>query len=261
MARLLPDIVSLTPSSYEDYLRCPRLYLDTALLGVPPSDAAPSNAQGLLVHDMLWRIHTTGSCADDAHVAEVLDAHGARSEQIRDLVARHAQRCPSSATERDLHEQEFARFHRLPPPMFMATARIDAIWVHDGLLDVRDYKTGRRWTDRVADVPAAHVQAFTLAERARARGLRLRIRYEYLQTEIDDDPDPWELGDDDLDALEEELRAVVARMWADDTWRGVAAADVCGTCRYRSICRDSVTPGEPTWPVLAVTDLGTDEPG
>jgi hypothetical protein len=258
MTGLLSEIVGLTPSGYEDFLRCPRLFLNGALLGIPASDAAPSTDQGLLVHDMLWRIHDTGSCHDAAHVADVLDGHGATGDHIHELVARHATRCPSKASERDAHELSLARFHRQPPPMFMATARIDAVWVHDGMLDARDYKTGRRWTDRVADIPAAHVQAFTLARTARKHGLRLRLRYEYLQAEIDDDPEPWDIDDDDLDALDEELRAAVARMWSDDDWHGVNDADICRTCRYRSICRDSAAPGEPTWPVLvAVADDAT----
>lgn len=258
MTRRLADIVSLTPSNYEDFTRCPRLFFSNALLGVPASDAAPSTDQGLLVHDMLFRVHKDGSCHDDAHVRDVLAAHRADGEHVRALVARHATRCPSGGSTGQAHERNFARFHRQPAPMFMATARIDAIWVHDGVLDARDYKTGRRWTDRVADVPAAHVQAFTLANAARTRGLHLRLRYEYLQAEIDDDPEPWDLDDDDLDAIEEELRAAVGRMWSETDWRGVNDADVCGTCRYRSICRDSATPGEPTWPVLAVIPADDD---
>jgi hypothetical protein len=253
MTRLLPDIVSLTPSTYDDFLRCPRLLLNGTLLGIPPSDPAPATDQGLLVHDMLERIHAAGSCHDDAHVRDVLETHGAANDHVRAIVARHARRCPGAASDRQAHEWTHARFHLQPAPMFMATARIDAIWVHDGLLDARDYKTGARRADRVADIPAAHVQAFVLADAARRRGLRLRLRYEYLQAEIDDDPEPWDLDDDDLGPLEEELRRAVARMWSDDEWRGVAEVELCRTCRYRSICRDSAAPGEPAWAVLVAT--------
>jgi hypothetical protein len=252
--RLLADIVSVTPSTYEDFSRCNRLFYNSALLGVPASDAAPSSAQGLLVHDMLWRIHDTGSCHDDAHVDEVLQLHGAGTSVVREMIERHARRCPSKGSERGAHEQELARFHRFEVPMFMATARIDAIWVHDGMLDARDYKTGARYTDRVSDIPAAHVQAFVLGAAAQQRDLRLRLRYEYLQPEIDDDPDPWELDDDDLGAVEEELRAAVQRMWDEEEWRGVGKSDVCASCRYRSICRDSAARNVPSWPVLSAAD-------
>jgi len=53
-----------------------------------------------------------------------------------------------------------------------------------------------------------------------------------------------------LAAIEEELRAAVARMWDDRDWDGVREHDVCSRCRYRSVCRDSAAPGEPAWPVL-----------
>ena len=252
MSRLLAQIVSLTPSNYESFTRCPRLFFNESLLGIPASDAGRSSDQGLLVHDMLYTIHQGGSCADTDHVADVLAGHDADSEAIREMVARHSQRCPARASDSNAHEQELARFHRVPPPMFMASARIDAIWVHDGILDARDYKTGSLWHTCVADVPAAKVQAYVLASAATKRGLRLRLRYEYLQPEVADDPEPWEPDDDDIALVEEELRDAVERMWADERWTGIGEADVCGTCRYRSICRDSVTPGEPTWPVLSL---------
>lgn len=248
--RLLSDVVSVTPSNYDDFARCRRLFLNSALLGVPASDPVSSTDQGLLVHDMLWKIHTGGSCRDAAHVADVLVAHEADTAVIRELVARHALRCPSAGSERDAHEHDFARFHRAPPPMFMATARLDAVWQHDGVLDARDYKTGRPFAERVADIAAAHVQAYVLAPVARRRRLRLRLRYEYLQPEVDDDPEPWEPADDDLDALEEELRAAVEHMWNEREWRGVNETGACRVCRYRSICRDSAVAGEPAWPAL-----------
>jgi hypothetical protein len=257
--RLLSDVVSLTPSNYDDFTRCPRLFYCSALLGLPASDPAPSTDQGLLVHDMLRKIHADGACYDDDHVADVLVAHGIDTAVVREMVARHARRCPSLASERAAHEVDVARFHRMPPPMFMATARIDAVWIHDGMVDARDYKTGGRFVDAVADIAAAHVQAYALAARARERGLRLRLRYEYLQPEIDEDPEPWDLDDEALAAIEEELRAAVERMWTEDEWRGVSEIEVCRTCRYRSICRDSAAPGEPAWPVLSTDSGDTDQ--
>jgi hypothetical protein len=136
--------------------------------------------------------------------------------------------------------------------MYMATARIDAVWVHDGLLDARDYKTGARHHDRVADDPRARLQAYVLAPRAERRDLRLRLRYEHLTPEVDDDPEPFEPDADDLVAIEEELRCAVEAMWTDDPWRGVGEVEVCATCRWRSICPDSAAPSEPGWPVLAL---------
>jgi PD-(D/E)XK nuclease superfamily len=254
VTRLRSDITSLTPTKYEAFERCARSFYCRDVLGVPPSDPAPSNDQGLLVHDMLCRVHEHGSCHDAAHVADVLTGHGAGSEAVRELIARHADRCPSAAANDARHEIELARFHRQPPPMFMATARIDALWVHDGLLDARDYKTGRCWHARVCDVPAAQVQAFVLGSAANRHGLRLRLRYEYLQPEVDEDPEPWEPDDEDLACVEETLRSAVERMWAQSDWPGVNDPDICGSCQFRSICRDSAARGVPSWPVLATTE-------
>jgi hypothetical protein len=248
--RLLPDIVSITPTNYDDFVQCERRFLNRHLLGLPESDAGAPNETGLLAHDMLRSIHAGGSCRDAAYVADVLAGHAADDDHVRQLVDRHAQRCPSDADTRGAHELTMARFHRQPQPMFMATARIDAIWIHDALLDARDYNPGRLWHERVADVPAAKVQAFVLDEAARRRGLQLRLRYEYLSADVTEDPDAWEPDPDDMLAIEEELRSVVERKRGNE-WNGVADPALCSHCSYRSICRDSAARGEPTWPVLA----------
>jgi hypothetical protein len=247
--KLLPQIMPLSPSSYEAWTRCHRLFFAEQLLGVPASDTTVSPDHGLLVHELLRFLHAHGSCRDDAAVRDALLAHNCDDDLYRGVIARHARRCPEGA-ERDVHEVDLARFHRAPPPMFMATARIDAIWVHDGLLDARDYKTGRVTYDRVADDPRARVQAFVLARHADRRGLRLRLRYEHLALDVDDDPEPFEPEPDDLLAIDAELRDAVEGMWREDSWTGVGEAAVCSTCRYRSICPHSATPGEPTWPAL-----------
>jgi hypothetical protein len=248
--KLLPQIVRLTPSSYADFRWCQRLYLTSSLLRVPASDEGRSSDQGLLVHSVLEQLHARGTCHDPAHVTKVLDANQADSPQMRAFVDRHARRCPTEV-ENDAHEIDCVRFHRDPAPMFLATARIDVVWIHDGLLDVRDYKTGSVRYEHLADDPRARVQAWIMAQYAQRRNLRLQLRYEHLQPGVDDDPEAWEPGDDDLDAITEELRATVEAMWNADDWKGVAEVDVCRSCRYRSICRDSAAPGEPTWPVLS----------
>ena len=249
MKRMLGDIISITPSNYDDFVQCERRFLNRQLLGLPASDAGPPNDTGIKVHDLLRLIHAGGSCSDAAHVEAVLAGHDADNDHVQQLVDRHVRRCPSSDVSGSAHEVTLARFHKLPPPMFMATARIDAVWVHDGLLDARDYKTGRLRTDRLADDPAAKVQAFVLHQAARDRDLRLRLRYEYLNAEVVDDPEAWEPDAEDLAAIEEEIRAAVERMRTIDDWKGVAD-ERCTRCAYRSICRDSVAPSEPTWAVL-----------
>ena len=121
----------------------------------------------------------------------------------------------------------------------MATARFDALWAHDGVLDAHDYKTGQVWSDRVADDRQARLQAWVLAPLAEARGLTLRISFEHLAAEVLDDPEPFEPDADDLCAIEEELRLEVAAIRETTEFAGVADSEVCRRCRYRSICPDS----------------------
>ena len=223
--------------------RCPREYLLTHLLAVPPSDEIRPTDHGLLLHELLRVVHEQGTCRDADHVRDVLAGHGVDDPALRrDARAPHAP-LPDAMPRRGVHEVDLARFHRMPAPMFMATARIDAIWVHDGILDARDYKTGARWYERVADDPRARVQAFVLDQHARRRGLRLRLRYEHLAAEVDDDPEPFEPDDDDLAAIEEELRATVAELWSIDEWTRRRRRRRVPWCRFRSICPDSAAAG------------------
>ena len=134
--------------------------------------------------------------------------------------------------------------------MFMASARLDAVWTYDGVLDAHDYKTGRRWVERVGEDRQARVQAWTLAPLAEELGLRLRITFEHLSPDVVDDPVPFEPDADDLRGIEEELRAIVERMRSATEWNGVADTEVCATCDYRSLCPDSAAPGVPQWPAV-----------
>ncbi len=242
---LLPGIVSLSPTSLESWHRCPREWRNKSLLGVPPSNVEHGATHGLLVHRLLHLLHRTGSCHDAEHVADVLTTHGADA-RTADEVQRHARRCPIGA-EAVGHEIDWARAYP-SPPLFVATARLDAVWEHDGILDVRDYKTGRVAPYPVHEDRGARLQAWVAAPQAAARGLQLRLRYEHLAAEVVDDPEPWEPSEDDLAAIEADLAATVTAMRAERDFRGVADAAVCGYCSFRAICDESATPAAPTWP-------------
>jgi len=244
---LRPGILSITPTSLDTWRRCTREWRDAHVLGVPASDADPATDHGRMMHDLLRALHDAGSCQDDDDIDELLAAHGLDADlRVRDELARHARRCPRGA-ETVGHEITRARFHRKPFPAFMASARIDALWVHDGFLAAHDYKTGRQWSDRVGDDAQARLQAWVLAPLATARGLRVRIVFEHLAAEVTDDAAPFEPDDDDLAAIGEELRLAVEAMRAEQGFAGVADAEVCARCRYRSICPDSAVPGTPSW--------------
>lgn len=216
-------------------------------LRVPRRDD-PGGRLGEVAHDVLQRLHQGDACRDDAVVATVADGYDdSTSRRLRAFVERHRERCPGRV-ERGRHEVDLARFHHRPAPMFIATATIDAIWVHDGIADARDYKTGRVELEAVADDPAARVQAWVLALHARRQGLRPRLSYECLAAGTSDDPAPFEPEDDDLEAVEEELRTMAWSMHEEDRegrWRGVRAAEVCRFCEFAPFCVDAEMPAPP----------------
>jgi len=249
--RVLPELLRITPTALDTFAWCSRRYLLKHGFGLPESDAGRSSDQGLLVHDLLRHIHERGSCHDAALVDEVVTAH-ADDDAVRLMIDRHRTRCPMTF-DAQAHEIARARYHHRPVPMFLATARIDAVWVHDGIFDVRDYKTGSRAVGDLRDDVRAQVQAWVFAPRAQARGLRLQLRYEYLSPEAGDDPEPWSPDTDDLDDITERLRRRVTQIRESD-FRGVGEPETCTPCPYRSICPDSATPGVPTWPALALDD-------
>ncbi len=258
---LLPGIVTVTPTGLDTWRRCGREWRNAYVLGIPSSDSDPGTVHGQQMHDVLRLVHEQGSCRDAAHVDDILEGHGFDTDdRVRAELAQHVRRCPDDAVAIG-HEVTRARFHRKPFPMFMATARLDALWSHDGYLDARDYKTGQMWSDRVADDTQARLQAWVLAPLAEQLGLQLRIAFEHLAVEIADDPQPFEPDADDLMAIEEELRREVEAIRTETAFAGVADPEVCRHCRYRSICPDSATPGEPTWPRVDddTDDIG-DEP-
>lgn len=248
--RLLSEIVPLSPTGRSAWGLCRRQFLLSQLLGLRDASGDSGGTElGLMTHQVLRLIHENGTCQDEEHVASVVEGYGASTDRrLLSFVERHALRCPVES-DRDLHEYQVARFHRAPSPMFMGIAQIDAIWVHDGILDARDYKTGSLWLEEVRADAGARLQAWILARYARRHDLTVRLRYEYLAAGVTDDPEPFEPDDDDLEAITEELRGVVEAMWAEDNegdWSGVADVEICGRCDHRKICRDSAAPDTPT---------------
>lgn len=253
--KFLPQVVRLSPTALDTWSTCRRRYFLRHVLGIPPSDSSTSGDEGLRLHAVMRFIHERGACDDEAFVHETLVSHECDTDTMRTMIARHRDRCPQRSS-RGRHEIERARYHHRPVPMFLATARLDAVWIHDGIFDIRDYKTGRMAKMELRDDVRAHIQAWVFAPRAEALGLRLRLRYEYLAPEAGEDPEPWELDDDDLDAVEASLSATVAAIQHeaenDEPFRGIADPDVCKYCAYRSVCTDSAAPGVSQWPALAL---------
>lgn len=248
-----PGVLVLTPTAWEDWATCRRLYRNRHLLRIPESDPARGTGLGLTVHRLLHAAHTRGSCADEA-AGETLtdDEDRADPAAVRHALARHRRGCPSTdpgaaAVGHELTVTRMHRPHGAPP--FLAAARLDAVWVRAGRLEVRDYKTGRV-PEVVGDDPAARLAAWVAAPLAAERGLPCRVTYEPLGPEPAD-PEPFEPDGDDLDAITAELCDLAAAIRGEDRFAGVADPECCRWCGYRSICPDRA-PGTladgPSWP-------------
>ena len=240
-ARLLPSVVGLTPSSLGRWTRCRRRYLLRDLLRLPGESLPDRSDEGLRVHALLKRLHEEGDCADARSRRDLAEAYTAAGEPERLLgfFDRHAVRCPRGAVALG-HEQELARLHRTPGPPFVVAGRVDAVWIHDGILDARDYKTGAPRLDAVADDPVARAYAWLLAPLARERNLRLRLRYEVLGEGVTDDPEPFDVDDDQVAVIGDELRTTVESMRAEREFAGAAHPSECNWCEHRSICSHAV---------------------
>ncbi len=247
--RLLADIVALSPSALDDWQRCPRLYLNRHILGLPASDGGATAQTGNLVHDLLRYLHGLGDCHDPALRLATLENHGVDDHPtVGTMLDHHAARCPVGATAVG-HELEVVRLSRLGR-VWIGSGRLDAVWIHDGILDVRDYKTGRVRDGDLADDARAQFQAW-LAQPL-APDLQIRVRYEYLSETADLDPLEYEPDADDLARVERELGATVDAIRdaaSRSEFAGVRENETCRMCSYRSICPDSAVAGEPTWPL------------
>jgi hypothetical protein len=241
-------ISRITPTSVSSWSWCPRRYYLRYALGLPESDAGASTDEGKRVHAILRQVHLHGGCHDTDSVHDVLVANGCDTDAMHTLIAQHRARCPREVDD-EAHDVARARYHHAPPPYFLATAELDTVWVHDGLFDIRDYKTGGGAPLELRDDDRAKVQAWVWAPLAARKGLRLRVRYEYLSAEVVDEPPAWEPDDDDLASVEQWLTRLVTKM-RSGPYTGVADEQRCRSCSFRSICTDSAAPSEPVWPVL-----------
>ena len=248
---LLPGILHVTPTNLDTWRRCPREWRNACLFGIPSSDTDPGTVHGQQMHDVLRLVHERGTCRDDAHVDDVLVSHGFDdNERMRAELARHTARCPTPADALG-HEVTRARFGA-PPDRAVhghrAARRAVGARRHPRRARLQDRPRVDRPRRRRLAGPAAGLGGRT-ARRARS-GSALRITFEHLATEVLDDPEPFEPDADDLRAIEDELRCEVVAIRSEVDFAGVADADVCHRCRYRSICPDSAVAGVPVWPVV-----------
>lgn len=241
--KLHGGVIHVTPTTVWRWQACRRRYLLCNLLQLPALDTGAAAVEGQKVHGLLRLIHARGTCTDGAWVREVVDNHAiGDAPRMRGYVERHARLCPGPAGAEAVGH-EVARSRADWEARFVASASIDAVWVHGHHLEGRDYKTGGSPEANLALDLRARLQVFVLEPEARARGLQLRLRYEYLGPEAVEQPPPWDPEPEELAEIRGELRELVDEIRAERDFRGVSDPRVCGACEYRSVCVDAAVEG------------------
>ena len=133
---------------------------------------------------------------------------------------------------------------------------IDALWVHDGVLDARDYKTGQVWSDQRRPTTARRGSRRGCSRRSpRRAGSGCGSRSSTSRPTCVEDPEPFEPDADDLRAIEEELRADGRARCAP---RPTSRASPTPTCADPAATARSAptrpSPGVPVWPMVEAED-------
>ena len=258
---LVSTPVPLSPTSVETWRRCRRQFRNRHLLSLPEFDKSRASLFGTYVHEMLRLLHSDGrSCKDRRHVTDLLDAYATDDRaKLEAMIERHIQRCPAPrvphadddgpagappTADNEIIGLEVSRTraHFGPPTAFNATARFDALWRRDGVLEARDYKTGQRLVDRVADDVSARVQAWILEPQAAREGRQLVVRQEFLEPSVGEDPEPFVPDAHDFEEIGEFLGVTAYRIASETEFRGDGEAEVCSWCPTRETCPDRKDP-------------------
>ena len=269
VSRMVSTPITLSPTSVDTWGRCRRQFRNRHLLKLPTLDASSSSRFGSYVHEMLRLIHADGNrCTDRSHVTDILDTYATdERSKLATMIERHSQRCPgaqlpprpghsgggtpSKTTARggppgqvELLGQEVSRIRTSYglPIAFNAMARFDALWRRDDVVEARDYKTGQRLVDRVADDVTARVQAWILEPLARREGRQLIVRQEYLDPTVGDDPEPFVPDVHDFAAIGEFLSDTALDIVHERDFDGNGTPHICTWCSARETCPDRADP-------------------
>lgn len=230
--------VVVGPSRRGDFERCPRQFLLARLLGVPgaPVEEGVETIRGVRLHEEMQRRHEDWAVHDEPQ-AVLPESRASGDDRLTAAISRHVAVCPAGRGA----SYEGGELHLLWAPQgegFVLSGRIDALWRWpDGVLEVRDYKTGATGDDLSFDFGAA-AYALLVAAQPQWRGTRhvIRVTYERL---LDD---PVEVSvDADAAYLRRALAAVrsfAQRLRTEGEWPPTPG-DHCRWCAYRETCPSS----------------------
>jgi CRISPR/Cas system-associated exonuclease Cas4 (RecB family) len=233
----------LNASKLKDFATCPRRYFLGSVLKLARADTDEGGrAQlGSAVHAELFARHENMHTHDSS---EPVDESLGLTPTALSMVRRHRELCPSNPNnhtsggepvylggERDLHWLIIRR-------AVLVTGRIDALWRHsDGMIEVRDYKTGA-CPETLEDDIGAQIYLL-LAANLPEHPTRIRVTYESLGR---DEPQAVSI-DANLTILATAVRLVTEHaehIRKERTFPAYPSITACATCPYQHLCPEAL---------------------
>lgn len=241
-----PGILVITASKVRDLHTCPRRYGLAHVLRLEPDGAASEQTEelalGLALHTELRLRHEH----PDRHGAGgFIDPLSPGSPWISQRVQGHGALCPSSLVHDSVSyvdgECDLQWFR--PRRNVLVRGRVDAIWLYDdGLLEVRDYKSGYV-PDSLDNDPAALLYGLLALTHpitgSKHRVQRVRVTYEALRA-ADSTTVSLDVNSEVIGRALRLIQTVDEQIRGEKRFRATPSPWACGTCAYRFSCPFSV---------------------
>ena len=237
-----PGVLVITASKVRDLHACPRRYgLAHVLRLEPDADAKEQTeelALGLALHTELRLRHEH----PERHGVEgFVDEMSPGSPWITQRVQGHIGLCPSSVVFDSVSyvdgECDLQWFR--PRRNVIVRGRIDALWLYDdGLLEVRDYKSGHV-PDSIDDDPAALIYGLLALTHpiaaSKHRVQRVRVTYEALRS-ADSTAVSLDVDSQVIARALRLIQAVDEQIRGERRFAATPSPSTCGVCQYRFSC-------------------------
>lgn len=237
-----PGVLVITASKARDLAVCPRRYgLAHVLRLEGDADATEQTeelALGLALHTELRLRHAHPERHDDV---ALLDPLSPSVPWVSQRVRAHMDLCPStlihSAVSYVDGECDLQWFR--PRRNVIVRGRIDALWLYDdGLLEVRDYKSGFV-PDTLDDDPAALIYGLLALTHpiaaSRRRVQRVRVTYEALRS-VDSTTVSLNVDGPVITKALRLVQSIDERIRGEKRFHATPSLWACGTCPYRCSC-------------------------
>jgi hypothetical protein len=198
-------------------------------------DSKPNAATiGMWVHEELHQRHQQPG---SHHQTEPVIEDRPDDPSTTRAVMRHLDVCPGQDGARYLGgELDLRWFNR--GKLVLLTGRVDALWEHDnGLIEVRDYKTGSAAAHHErADDPAIEVYALLAA--VQYPGRPIRVTYEFLGDRTDDNErlHSIDVTVDLLRAARHRIERTAEMIRKEQQFAATPDARQCPRCPYQERC-------------------------